>query len=329
MTTRVFIGLLFAAGCVFTISAQIIGEGRSLHAVHVGNDLNSISIQGQVSSAASDVLFSELTAELCDTGDMNRVVDRSSVNGTGEFSFVAVPQGIYSVRIAARTGAILGESIAGASGMVRIEIHSASKPNPLAGSVISLAELKHKVPRNALKEAEQANKALKKRDMKSLILHLQKAIALDPGFVAARRNLANAFLTTHQYVYAADAYRELLALDAHSVVGYMGLSTAYMSIQKVREAEEPARKAVELDNGSELAHYLLGCSLAAQGKDFREALSHLGKAFKTFPAAHLIAARILALEGRKDEAKARIQEYLDTGDTYARTQAEQLLNTLY
>jgi len=194
--------------------------------------------------------------------------------------------------------------------------------------VISLAELKHKVPRNALNEAKKADQALERQDTQSLIEHLEKTVALDPEFIAARRNLAHAFFSTRQFDRAIDAYKELLLLDPHAEVGYLGLSASYMSLRRAKEAEMPARQALHLDPGDELAHYLLGCSLAAQDKDGAEALSHLARSCRSFPASQLIAARLLARAGRKDEAKIRVHAYLESGDNYARSEAEQLLKIL-
>jgi Flp pilus assembly protein TadD len=325
MAIRVLI-LIFGLGASIPfLSGQGFGDASTLRRLGAAE---LTSVRGQV-SADGDIVFSELVAELCDAGDMNRIVDRTTISGSGEFFLAGVPERVYTVRITSRSGVVLAEQLLSSSStIVRIEIHSAHKENALAGSVISLAELKHKVPGGALKEAKEANKALKKRDMQALILHLEKALAIDPGFIAARRNLANTFLATKQFDRAIDAYRELLVLDSHSIVAYMGISTAYMSTYHVKEAEEPARKALEIDSSSELSHYLLGCSLAAQDKDRSEALMHLRKASKSFRAAQLIAARILALEGRKDEAKIQLQSYLDSGDDYGRTEAERLLNSL-
>jgi len=328
MAIRVLISLFILAS-IFTmmVSGQIGGDARSLRSTPAFGAA-TIEIRGQVVSSDNDLHFGDLIAELCDTGDMNRIADRTSVSGSGEFVFAFVREGMYKVRIALRNGVIVGEQIVNSPGVVRLEIRNPHQSNTLAGSAISLAELKHKVPGKALKEAKEANKALRKRDIPDLIEHLEKAVALDPEFIAARRNLANAFFSTKQYDRAIDAYRELVILDAHSEIGYLGLSAAYMSAYRVEEAEPIARKAVELDPSNELAHYLLGCSLVAQHKNNAEALSHLNKSFRSFPASQLIAARILAQDGHKEEAKSRVQAYLESGDGYARSEAEELLKTL-
>lgn len=329
MAIRVYLCLLFVAGATATLSGQTAGQADSGR-VSVSDSTRRYNFRGRV-TAASGIAMKELRVELCDQDHDNRIVDRTPVSDRGEFSFSGVPDGAYAVRVTGESGAVLGEQFVGSAAHVRrleIRVEPRDGDNPYGGA-ISVAELKHKVPGKALKEAKLANKALARRDVPALILHLQKAIALDPQFIAARRNLSLAYLTTMQYQRAIDSFQELLVLDSRCEIGYVGLSAIYVAMNRPSDAEVMARRALEIDASDKLSHYLLGCSLAAQDKNRDEALLHLSKAYKAYPQAQVVAASILARQGRKDEAKVRLQDYLESGDNHARSEAQEMLTNLY
>jgi tetratricopeptide (TPR) repeat protein len=286
------------------------------------------NLHGQIANPSEAVLVG-VSVELCErTG---HVISRAQVTASGEFYFESVPSGYYILRVLDSSGYIVTEQLVeppnNASGDILIKLPEKKGDRPASGSV-SLAELQHKVPPKALKEAEKADKAVHKNDLPAVIVHLEKALEIDPEFFAARRNLAKALIMTGQNEKAIPVLQQLLQTEPRSVLAYDGLGTVYLTSRRFADAEAAARKALEIDGSNELGHWVLGCSLTALGKADAEALKHLTTIVKRFPRAYIVAAGILARQGHKEEAKKQLLAYLNTGDTGARTQAEEALHEI-
>ena len=312
MCVRVFISLLIAASAIRAQQA------------------NS-SIQGQIVFPEGTTL-SDFSVELREPRRNQRIVGKAAITKQGEFSFERVPASVlYVVRVIATSGKVMGEQIVNpVEGLSRVQVRLASKkavPPPTA--TVSIKQLTHKIPPGALKEAQAADKALKKGDFTQLIYHLEKVVALDPEYYLPRMNLALAYLKTSQLETAIDHFRILIEINPRSPVPYAGLSTAYYDLHRFADAETAARRAIALDPGYELGHFLLGSALAVQDKDHEQALRHLAKSSAHFPAAFITSAGILARSGQREEAEKSIQAYFDSGEISSLSQAEDLLTMLY
>lgn len=316
MAVRVFIVLY----CFVSLSAVSFAQKAS----------SNTNIQGQIVYPAGTVL-SDFTVALCEPGGAQRMVGKTTITDAGRFFFDRVPASVYLVRVTSRSGGVIGEQIVypvGDLSRVQVRLPDKYQRRP-ESALVSIAELSHKVPRKALKEAREADKALKQKDFPSLISHLEKVVEIDPEFIAARRNLSLAYLKTFQFGKALDSFQELATLDPHSPLPYSGLSVTYYDLHRLAESEASARRALEINSSYELGHFLLGTTLAAENKDHQLALRHLAQAIKRFPGAYVTSAGILARLGHREEAKTQLQAYLDSGDTASRSEAEELLNKLY
>ncbi|HLJ46120.1 MAG TPA: tetratricopeptide repeat protein [Bryobacteraceae bacterium] len=273
------------------------------------------------------MIFSDLYAEIYEIGAAGSLIDRSSVSGNGEFTLSGVPAGPCNLRITDGSGAVLSEQLVevGASfGRVQVRLAGGKVQRPISG-FISLAELQHKVPSKAATEARKYDKAILKKNLPEAIVHLEKALEIDPEYLFARRNLALCYLRTGEDDKAIAEFQKILKADPRSVTTYAGMSSAYVALQRYPDAENAARRTLDIDGSNELGHYFLGVSLMAQQKGADEAIAHLMKSVKRFPRAHLALAGLFLRKGHKDEAKTELQQYLDSGDSGARAQAQQLL----
>ena len=283
-------------------------------------------LRGQIASETG-VVFSDLYAEIYEIGGAGTLIDRSSVAGNGEFTLTGVPAGPCNLRITDGSGAVLSEQLidVGASfGRVQVRLNNAKVQRPISGFV-SLAELQHKVPPKAMAEARKYDKAIVKKDLPQAIVHLEKALEIDPEYLFARRNLALCYLRTGEEEKAIAEFQKILKTDPRSVATYAGMSSAYVGLHRFADAEDAARRTLDIDASSELGHYFLGVSLMAQEKGADEAIANLTRAVKRFPRAHLALAGLLLRKGHKTEARTELEQYLQSGDSGARAQAQKLL----
>lgn len=252
------------------------------------------------------------------------------VSANGFFYFDANPGQSYSLTVLDLSGNIIAQDVANPGVLDSVEIHltiPAQRNRPVSGTV-SLYELQHKVPSKAIKEGKEADKYFAKRNLPAYIEHASKAIALDPGWTVARRNLGIAYMMSGEDAKAAEQFQEVLKLDRHSGIAYAALSCAYIGLSRFPQAEDAARHAVDIDPGSDLSRYYLGVSLAMQRKNNSQALHYLQTTSSRFPKGHILIAHILERLGMKQAAREQLQAYLSSGDTAAKSQVKSWLSLL-
>jgi tetratricopeptide (TPR) repeat protein len=118
------------------------------------------------------------------------------------------------------------------------------------------------------------------------------------------------------------------AQNPKSAAARMNLSYAYLSQNRLQQAEWTARESLQLEPASAQAQLLLGWTLSREYRYTAEALDCLRRAAGTYPVAHLGAADVLAHQGSLPEARAELQAYLGSGAKDYRTAAENWLKVL-
>jgi len=118
------------------------------------------------------------------------------------------------------------------------------------------------------------------------------------------------------------------AQNPKSAAARVNLSYAYLSQNRLQQAEWTAREALELDPANAQAQLILGWTLAREYRYTAEALDYLRRAASANPVAHLGAADVLAHQGSLTEARAELQAYLASGAKDYRTPAENWLRLL-
>jgi tetratricopeptide (TPR) repeat protein len=176
-----------------------------------------------------------------------------------------------------------------------IEIEVAKQPRPRhAGlNTVTLQELEHVVPRRAQAEMEKAESALFKNRMDDAISHFNRAISVDPEFVAARNNLAVAYFTMARVELAIRQLESAIKTDPRRAALFANLALGYALIRQYDAAERAVRLAVDLDRAEALPSFLLGLVLTSQLKSNGEAFQYFEQAAGTYAEAHLFAARLL------------------------------------
>ncbi len=197
-----------------------------------------------------------------------------------------------------------------------------------SGPTTSIQELQHSVPAKAARESAKGEKARDRRDYQQAVEHFERAIQLDPEFVAARNNLAGLYLVNNQPALAIEQLEAAVAVDPHRCEPYSNLALGYLMVGRMEAAERAARRTLDLDRGGSQSRMLLGLVLVVRGKLTPEALDLLERVEPEFVQAHLLAAHILASRGDYKQASAKVRAFLASGETEGRDLAQHWLRTI-
>ena len=193
-------------------------------------------------------------------------------------------------------------------------------------NIVTFQELTHVVPKNARSEMEKADKASAKDRSDEAVQHLNKAILIDPEYVAARNNLAVLYFKMGKVGFAVAQLEEAVRVDPHNATLFANLSVGLLRINKLDAAERGARTAIELERtGATQARMLLGLALIRQGKFTAEALECFSRSREEYPLARLLTGGVLIAQGKPEKAKPEIQMYLSGPKPECRTVANRWL----
>jgi tetratricopeptide (TPR) repeat protein len=111
---------------------------------------------------------------------------------------------------------------------------------------------------------------------------------------------------------ASEDFQQAINLEPDHDQAVANLSIALFRLQRFRDAEQVARRSLKLNPTRSKLRYVLGMSIVTDGGDKTEALFNLQRAAADVPEAHLLAAKLLAESGRRDEAAKHLDDYLRT-----------------
>jgi len=238
----------------------------------------------------------------------------ASVSFRGDFEFQGVPSGFYTLRVLDGSGAeILSQSVnlGGANPPVAIRLPRIQQTKP-AGETVSIARLRHKVPKPAMKVAQKAEKLSAHGDFQHAAEQWQKAIAADPEFSEAYGNLGTQYVRLSQPSLAVEAYRHATALDPYTAGHQTNLAFALAQLGQLEEAEAVVRGSLKLNDTNPLTHYVLGCVLTMRNRSMGEAVEQLKIASRQFARAHQVLATIYQAQGNQAMAASELEQYQET-----------------
>ncbi len=302
--------LLFA-NCAGALCQQVM-----VHAT------GTVVVQGGGSSTG-------LTAELCDALD-DQVTSRATVSASGEFDFGMVAAGQYKLQITGWGDSVLARRIVSVdSNRQPIEVRlSGPVQTPRGSTRVSLARLKHKIPRRAARELRREAEAFRAGDLEGSIAHLQRAIEIDPDCTEAHNNLGVRYMSQKKIQAATAEFRTATVLDPEADGPFTNLATALFLAGQREEAEAAARRAIALNPASARAHYMLGESLVMEGKSEDAAVREFERAAPEIPAARLAAAQVLTTLGEPKPAAEQLRLYLGTENPQNRAMVQDWLAKL-
>jgi len=152
----------------------------------------------------------------------------------------------------------------------------------LVGTV-SVASLLHKVPKPAKKAFDRGSKALEKGDVEKAAKGFENAIALDPEYAAAHRELGVSYFRMNRLEEAEAQLREATALDPYVSVAQSNFAWVLFHARNFPEAEQHAGRALALSSRNDRARALLGILLASSPATGAEGERQLEQDVRTLP----------------------------------------------
>ena len=266
-----------------------------------------VSCAGRVQSSGNSVVAVEL--------DGRGTRYRAEVDGSGNFRLNGVAAGDYSATAIDRSGNQMdAEFVSVRQGMAMLLLRvPEQRRESFTRATVSAARLAHKIPKEAWKEIERAERATEKNDSLAAIDHLKKAIAIDPDCMEAHNSLGARYMATVNFQFALEEFQKAFKLDPRNPVVNSNIAAALLNLGLPSEAEVAARRSVELDGTRSQARYLLGTALLNQGKLTPEMEKSLRQASDDMPAAHLVLGKVFIATGRMEDGERELRAYLDSG----------------
>jgi len=232
--------------------------------------------------------------------------DSASVTSGGDFSFLNVAEGLYTLRVVDPAGnEILSKpiTIGVTSAPVMLELPKSVDARP-AGETTSVVRLRHRPGREAMAAAAKGQKFSENGDREHAAIEWRKAVDADPDFSEAHGNLGAQYFRLHRTQEAVEEFRRAVALDPHTAIYQTNLAVGLAQLGHLDEAESWARSAVRVEDSNPMGHYVLGCILTSRPSKTAEAVQQLQIAARQIPRAHEVLAKIYEAEGKKSLAVA-------------------------
>jgi tetratricopeptide (TPR) repeat protein len=220
--------------------------------------LGDMSWSGEVQSNGATPL-NTLYVELFDTRS-HVVVERTLVSSDGSFRLTHGSQeSAYSIRVVPAPGAdpLVEESRPVGGGNSLILRLPEEKTNKLPSGGVSLRELQHPIPKQAIRAAMEAQRYSEAHDTSTAIAKLEQAIRIAPSFRDGHSNLGAQYARAGRMDDALAQFQAALAVGPPNALIYANMSLAYLTLKQFRDGEEAARKALALDPDNATAQRLL------------------------------------------------------------------------
>ncbi len=185
-----------------------------------------------------------------------------------------------------------------------------------------------RIPSKAVKEFERSLKSFQAGDVRTSAQHLEKAVQIYPDFFQAHNLLGARYVTLGKYEEGLAEYRRALAIDPGPGETYHNLAVALFFVKRYQDAEEAARRALELLPQEVAVRYVLGRILVQQGNIGSESVQLLQQSRDKFPNASLVLAEIFFHQGNLDATANALRAYLRAPESGNKQKAERWLAQL-
>jgi tetratricopeptide (TPR) repeat protein len=289
-----------------------------------------VLMRGEIVSGQA--IAGPLTVELSGNGAVPAAA--ATVNPDNTFEFRSATLGMHQLRVIGPNGQVLyEENINFTNPAATISIRLPDSPqnaNRSGGSVVSLQQLRHKVPPTARKAFDKGEQAVAKGDLPGARSAFQEAVTIDPEFADAYNELGGVESGLKHLPEAAEQFQKAIDLVPEHPMALPNLSITLAKMQRMHEAGQVAKRALQVAPSDGRMHYILAASLLAEEGTFEQIIAEFERAADTVRAAHVIVAELLAREGHSEEAIRHLETFLATAppDDSLRAKAEARLAAL-
>lgn len=259
-------------------------------------------------------------------------------DNSGGFGYAGLGEGVYTIEVSANSkvyetvftevrlirGTHVRVNIA-----LRERVAEAGRPS---GNVVSLGELDRNVPAAAKKEFEKATLLVNEGKLQEAIERYKRAIAIYPGYLMARNDLAAQYNKLKLWREAIEQLDAAIEINPKSFNPRLNMGIALVEQKKYVDAMEHLNLAVSIDSSSPAAHLYLGIAsvetdeLPAAERELSAALTLGGVEYSV---VHFYKAQVHLKKGERDGAIRELKTYLKESPTGERAaNARQLLETL-
>ena len=240
------------------------------------------------------VIAPHYTCELRDSRTHERFA-QADLHPDGDCTFRDVPFGDYQMIVLGEENQVLEDALTTVSqGSPRVTVYlpTTEVRRPPSGPV-SVEQLRHPPARKAYSAMIAAQHLSEAGNYGGAAQELEKAVRISPDFAEAWWNLAVQHLRMGEDARAVEEIRHGMEFAKAPSMEWCNLAYALARLGRFDEAVDAARTSLRLDSNSPQAHYVLGTLLARDRRTLAEALPHLERSAKAFPAAavNLEAAR--------------------------------------
>jgi tetratricopeptide (TPR) repeat protein len=194
---------------------------------------------------------------------------------------------------------------------VRVKIKQSDAQQSSMQGNISAASLN--IPDKARKEFDKGISSMKKNDVPEAQKHFSKATEIYPEYAAAFNNLGVLAMKGGNPDDAKKLFEQAVRADANSSNAYVNLARCFIMKDNFTEALPLLEKATALDPTDPQSLTLLSNAQLSAGQ-LDLALANARKVHtmdhQHVTLAHLIAARVLILQNKLDEAAAEYRAFL-------------------
>jgi tetratricopeptide (TPR) repeat protein len=253
-----------------------------------------------------------LTIELSTTN--GGVSERASVSGDGSFNLRSVQPGVYELRVYDGGAIVHQETVMIGSANQPLSIHLREAPSPTSthypNSTVSIKQLAHRPPPLARRAFEKGSMAEGNRDHEHAAEYFREAVTIDPEFADAYNELGAVDAARGNLPQALEDFQKAVNVVPEHPLALPNLSIVLAKLRRFHEAADVARRALQLSPGSGTLRYVLATSLYFEKGPTDEVLENLEGASSEVPIAYLVAARLLDLRGKRDEAVRHVETFL-------------------
>jgi tetratricopeptide (TPR) repeat protein len=240
-------------------------------------------------------------------------------NKHGEFRFDNLSQGVYYVQAEIDDPAfepvvekvMLGRGI---TWELTLELRDKKLIGiGLGARVVSVAELRQKVPPAAKREYQLGMKFVSKGDIQQAAKHFQEAISIYPEYLAARNDLGAQYLKLKQLEEAEKHFQIVFRSDPKNFNAKFNMGLVRIERRDYLDAISQLNQAIAIDSTRPVARLWLGIAELETG-DLAGAERELTKALvmggDECVAAHYYLARVYFSRGGVEDASRAVQAYL-------------------